>query len=54
MKEMIFCWGTITNYEYLLPSGWSIGSNVSNGNNWIAGTQNVTITSVNLMVLMDK
>jgi len=25
------CYGTVTNYEYLLPNGWSIGANVSNG-----------------------
>lgn len=40
------CFGTdITNYEYLLPIGWSIGSTVSNGSNWIAGSSNVTVTS---------
>lgn len=25
------CFGSITTYEYLLPTGWSIGANVSNG-----------------------
>jgi Secretion system C-terminal sorting domain len=39
------CFGSITTYEYLLPNGWSIGSNVSNGSNWIAGGNSVTITS---------
>ncbi len=39
------CFGSITTYEYQLPVGWSIGSNVSTGSNWIAGGNNVTITS---------
>lgn len=39
------CFGSITTYEYLLPNGWSIGSNVSNGSTWIAGGNNVTIKS---------
>ncbi len=38
------CYGTITNYEYLLPTGWILGSTTSNGSNWIAGTNNVNIT----------
>ncbi|MGZ3846085.1 MAG: T9SS type A sorting domain-containing protein [Flavisolibacter sp.] len=40
-----FCWGTISTYEYQLPSGWSIGANVSNGSNWIPGGTSVTVTS---------
>lgn len=40
-----FCWGAITTYDYQLPNGWSIGSNVSTGNNWIAGGTSVTVTS---------
>lgn len=39
------CFGSITTYEYQLPNGWSIGANVSNGSNWIAGGNNVTVTS---------
>lgn len=39
------CFGSITTYEYQLPSGWSIGSNVSNGSNWIADDNSVTVTS---------
>jgi hypothetical protein len=39
------CFGSIANYEYQLPAGWSIGSNVSTGSNWIAGGNSVTITS---------
>lgn len=39
------CWGTVTTYEYLLPAGWKLGSTVSNGSTWIAGSNNVTITS---------
>jgi hypothetical protein len=37
--------GSITTYEYLLPVGWSIGSTVSNGSNWIAGNNAVTVTA---------
>lgn len=40
-----YCFGAITTYEYQLPNGWSIGSNVSTGTNWIASGNNVTITS---------
>lgn len=40
-----YCFGTITTYEYSLPVGWSIGSNVSTGTNWIPGGNSVTITS---------
>jgi len=39
------CFGSISTYEYQLPNGWSIGTNVSNGSNWIAGGNSVTITS---------
>lgn len=39
------CFGSITTYEYLLPTGWSIGANVSNGTAWIAGGNSVTVTS---------
>lgn len=37
------CYDTVHNYEYLLPSGWSIGASVSNGSDWIAGSNSVTI-----------
>ena len=40
-----FCWGKITQYEYQLPNGWSIGSSMSNGSNWIVDDSNVVITS---------
>lgn len=39
------CFGSITAYEYLLPSGWSIGANISNGSSWIVAGNSVTITS---------
>lgn len=39
------CFGSITDFEYQLPNGWSIGSTVSNGSNWIPGGNSVTITS---------
>lgn len=38
------CFGTISNYEYLIPSGWNLGSTTSNGTTWISGNNNVNIT----------
>lgn len=38
-------YGSITTYEYLLPVGWSLGGITSNGGNWIAGGNSVTVTS---------
>jgi len=40
-----FCWGTITAYEYRLPSGWILNGVTSNGSNWISGSNSVTVTS---------
>lgn len=45
------CYGTVTNYEYLLPAGWSLGGTTSNGSNWIAGGNNVTVTSIYQLVM---
>lgn len=39
------CFGSITDFEYKLPLNWSIGQNISNGNNWISGGNSVTVTS---------
>jgi Secretion system C-terminal sorting domain len=39
------CFGTVTDYEYQLPSGWSIAGIPSTGNNWIAGGNSVVVTS---------
>ncbi|MHB1177295.1 MAG: T9SS type A sorting domain-containing protein [Daejeonella sp.] len=39
------CFGSISTFEYQLPTGWSVGTNVSNGSNWIAGGNSVTVTS---------
>lgn len=39
------CFGTITNFEYQLPVGWSLAGQVSTGANWLAGGNNVTVTS---------
>ncbi|MFZ6025826.1 MAG: hypothetical protein ACOYVG_15395, partial [Bacteroidota bacterium] len=39
------CFGSITTYEYLLPNGWKLGTATSNGSTWLAGNNNVTITS---------
>lgn len=38
-------YGTVTAYEYLLPTGWVMNGTTSTGSNWIAGSNNVTITS---------
>lgn len=38
-------YGTVTNYEYLLPSGWKLGATTSNGSTWLAGNNNVIVTS---------
>jgi len=37
-------YGTVTNYEYLLPAGWSINGTTSTGG-WILANNNVTVTS---------
>jgi hypothetical protein len=41
----VTCFGSISTYEYQLPVGWSIGSVVSTGLNWIPGGNNVLVTS---------
>ena len=41
----ISAYGTATSYEYQLPNGWSLGGTTSNGSNWIAGSNSVTVTS---------
>ncbi len=38
-------YGTVTNYEYLLPTGWKLGLTTSDGSTWLSGGNNVTITS---------
>jgi len=38
-------YGSITTYEYLLPSGWVLNGTTSNGSTWLAGSNNVTVTS---------
>lgn len=37
-------YGTVTNYEYLLPSGWSLNGVPSTGN-WMTSNNNATVTS---------
>ena len=39
------CFGTVTNYEYLLPTNWKLGTTTSNGSTWIGGGNSVTVTS---------
>jgi len=38
------CFGSITTYEYQLPSGWVLNGVTSTGSNWIAGSSGVSIT----------
>jgi hypothetical protein len=38
-------YGNVTSYEYQIPSNWILNGITSNGSNWIAGSNNVTITS---------
>lgn len=38
-------YGTISTFEYLLPTGWILNGVTSNGSNWIPGSNNVTVTS---------
>lgn len=40
-----FCFGSISDFEYQIPNGWSIGAQSSNGSNWIPGGNSVTVTS---------
>lgn len=40
-----YCFGSISTYEYKLPTGWKIGNAVSTGSNWILSSKNATITS---------
>ena len=37
-------YGTVTNYEYLLPTGWSLNGIASTGN-WMVSNTSVTVTS---------
>jgi hypothetical protein len=41
----VYCFGSIADYEYLLPANWKLGTNTSNGTTWLQGTNSVTITS---------
>lgn len=44
-ESPVLCFGSIPDYEYLLPAGWSIGTTTSTGSNWITGGNSVTVTS---------
>jgi len=35
----------VSTYEYPLPANWTLNSVVSNGTNWLPGSNNVTVTS---------
>ncbi|MFY7795036.1 MAG: T9SS type A sorting domain-containing protein [Chitinophagaceae bacterium] len=37
------CFGSISDYEYLIPAGWKIDSKTSTGNAWIEGSNNANI-----------
>ncbi|WP_218330899.1 T9SS type A sorting domain-containing protein [Hydrotalea lipotrueae] len=38
-------YGTITDYEYLLPKGWMLNGQTATGTNWLPGKNNVSVTS---------
>lgn len=44
-ENPILCFGSISDFEYQIPSGWSIAGQNSNGSNWIPGGNSVTVTS---------
>lgn len=44
-ESPVLCFGSVPDYEYLLPANWSIGINTSNGSTWIAGVNSVTVTT---------
>lgn len=37
--------GSVSNYEYLIPSGWKVNTTTSDGVSWIRANNSVTITS---------
>lgn len=39
------CFGSISTYVYLIPSGWKLGNTVSDGSTWIPAGNNVNVTS---------
>lgn len=39
------CFGSISDFEYQIPNGWSIGTTTSTGTEWIPGGNSVTVTS---------
>ncbi len=43
-ESPVLCFGSITTYEYLLPTGWSLNGTPSTGS-WIAANNNVTVTA---------
>jgi Secretion system C-terminal sorting domain len=38
-------YGSISNYEYLLPAGWKFGNQTSDGVTWFSGNNSASITS---------
>lgn len=44
-ENPVYCFGSISDYEYLLPVNWKLGNNTSNGSTWLQGTNTATITS---------
>jgi hypothetical protein len=43
-ENPVVCYGTVSNYEYLLPAGWQLGTTTSNGTTWLPGGNSATIT----------
>ena len=44
-SELNSCFGSISTYEYLLPFGWKLNGTTSDGNTWLPGNNNVSVTS---------
>jgi hypothetical protein len=44
LENPSFCFGSVLNYEYLLPQGWKLDTLTSTGN-WIPADNNVTVTT---------
>jgi hypothetical protein len=38
-------YGSVTNFEYLLPQNWKLGTTASDGVTWIGGTGTVSVTT---------
>jgi hypothetical protein len=44
-ENPVYCFGSIADYEYLLPANWKLGQSTSNGTTWLSGGNTASITS---------